>query len=64
MPRTDTKANSGHIPRGDTVRKDDVSGPVPRHHRQALGQDVIDDAQGVGRPSTKSTVQNTNGKGW
>ncbi len=64
MPDTSNKSRPGHSQHGEAVRKEDVPGPVPLRHRNRLGQDVIDNPQGTGKPSTKSTIQNTGGKGW
>lgn len=68
MPNTSTTANSGHLKGAGSARpthKDvDTHGPVPMRHRNRLGEDVINNPQGVGMPSTESKMGNGNRKSW
>lgn len=44
--------------------EDRPAGPVPMHHRLKLGQSVVDDPQGDGRPSTEVKIANSGRKTW
>lgn len=59
--------NTSHLSTGQrpaTVREDRAGGPVPLHHRLKLGENVVDDPQGVGRPSTDVKIANSGRKTW
>ena len=44
--------------------EDRPAGPVPMKHRNRLGQNVVDNPQGNGRPSTDLKIGNDARKTW
>jgi hypothetical protein len=42
----------------------ELPGPVRLHNRTARGLPVLDNPNGVGKPSTVSTIANGGKKGW
>ena len=57
--------NTGQIKPTKGMPKEPISGPVPQHHRLRLGEgDGESNPNGVGNPSTKSTISNGGKQGW
>lgn len=58
------KSDTPKTPKSSPVAREQIDGPVTKHHRNALGDDVIRDPHGDGMPSTKPMIANQPRKGW